>query len=272
MTLLNAFFKFRGDIVLLFAAAYLDFSVKFLRRLDARQAMLGACFASLAAFVYLFNKLHDSREDAVNTPENCLTARQWKILACASALAFMAPLAYLFRLGLPRLWGPYLGLGALNILYSLPLGENRWRLKKFPLSKAGVTMLNGFWIIVMAPILAWHPFPWRGLPRILLGSIPLFLIIFGTAVLLDIRDMEGDRDSGNRTIPLIMGAGPAAGMVCLLMLAACLPVFWPAGRHPERGLPLIVAAFALGAPAARGSLYYHGLILAQCAALLLCLP
>jgi 4-hydroxybenzoate polyprenyltransferase len=103
-----------------------------------------------------------------------------------------------------------------NALYSSRLVPGLPRLKDIPVMKNVVVAIS--WALVCTLLPAAHMGS--------LNSMVFLTIIFMTAksfintVLYDIRDLEGDRESGVRTIPVLLG--PANAFVILLAVNSAL--------------------------------------------------
>jgi len=111
------------------------------------------------------------------------------------------------------------------LLHNFAGGAKRWYSKNLAMVVGGIVMLAAAWQIV-APIGA---VGWRW--------ILVVILTFTAAISLqDLRDIPGDRATGRRTLPLVLGVWPTRILVCTVM--AVLPVlahvllFVPASPSP----------------------------------------
>lgn len=111
------------------------------------------------------------------------------------------------------------------LLHNFAGGAKHWSSKNLAMVVGGIVMLAAAWQIV-APIGA---VGWRW--------ILVVILTFTAAISLqDLRDIPGDRATGRRTLPLVIGVWPTRLLVCAAM--AVLPVltyfllFIPASPSP----------------------------------------
>lgn len=105
-----------------------------------------------------------------------------------------------------------------SLLYAFPLLPGVQRLRDLPWVKLFAVSLMWAWVMAVVPA-AWagmeirlHPVGWFFLER--------FIWMLGLTLPFDIRDMELDRRTGTRTIPLALGAERSkATAVALLLLS-----------------------------------------------------
>jgi 4-hydroxybenzoate polyprenyltransferase len=155
--------------------------------------------------VYNLNRKTDESEDAINHSSRYeFTKRHEKILF-STAIS-----AYILALALSWLHGPVVVLISAiplisGLIYSTPIFPRNFpyrRLKEIPVAKS---LLVAF---------AWA-LPPALLPVYVAGAVPgtitlavilfFFSLVFINTVLFDMRDVEGDRVTGVRTIPVCIG-------------------------------------------------------------------
>jgi 4-hydroxybenzoate polyprenyltransferase len=152
--------------------------------------------------VYALDKITDSDEDAINMPERgaFLANRKKLVKGCAiSAYALSALIVFHDNpLSLTIILFPI----AANAVYGTRLHPSIPRLKDIPVMKNLVVSFS--WALATALLPAVHMVSaefW------LVALIFYFMLVkdFINTVLYDIRDTEGDRVNGVRTIPVILG-------------------------------------------------------------------
>jgi 4-hydroxybenzoate polyprenyltransferase len=152
--------------------------------------------------VYGLNKLTDLKEDAINNPDRAKTIRKIEVvfkIAVALSFIFSIVLGYLVSfLTLPVLFFP-LFLGA---LYSLKLSKNLPRLKDITGVKNLTIALSWSVVSTFLPVI-------YILEKKEVMIILIFYLFFTksliNSILFDIRDIDGDRKSNIRTIPVFLG-------------------------------------------------------------------
>jgi 4-hydroxybenzoate polyprenyltransferase len=122
------------------------------------------------------------------------------------------------------------------LVHNVMRGARSWFVKNLSMALGVVTQLAAAWQIV-TPL---TPTAWRWV-------IAPALLIFPLISVQDLRDMEGDRASGRRTLPLVLGERltRATLSVCfgLLPLALHYALMRPAGARPT----VVVAEIVLSA-------------------------
>ena len=170
--------------------------------------------------VYNLNKLTDLKEDAVNMPErlNFLASRKKFILYCSLiAYAFSAMPVFLDNpLELPIIFIPL----AANAVYSLQLIPGIPRFKDIPIMKNVFVALSLTLVCVLLP--ATHL---AAGTETLLKVVFFFILtkLYINTVLYDIRDIEGDRENGVRTLPVLIGSKKTVGF---LLVLNCVNLIW----------------------------------------------
>ncbi len=152
--------------------------------------------------VYSINKLTDIKEDAINRPERIsfLKGREKQILAISIiSLLFSAGLAYSSeRRAVLLLLVPFI----VNCAYSTQIHPRLPRLKDIPFVKNIAVGLSWALVCTLMPAVTIDD-------RLFLsvaGVVYLMLIKdFINSSLCDLKDVTGDRESGVRTIPVILG-------------------------------------------------------------------
>lgn len=156
--------------------------------------------------VYNLNRKTDEAEDSINHFERYSFTKKYGNVLCRTAA-----LAYLGAAGL----GIFFGAGAFiitmiplfsGVIYSIPLLPGRTgfsRIKEVPVLKSVVVALA--WAIPPAflPLYIAR----AGISQqTWIVALLFFILVFVNTVVFDIRDIKGDRNSGVKTIPVILGA------------------------------------------------------------------
>ncbi|MHC4953090.1 MAG: UbiA family prenyltransferase [Planctomycetota bacterium] len=196
------------------------------------------------------NQVADVETDRINRPDRPLPSgavtlgQAWAIVAALS----VASLALAWRTG-PAFLACVAATLPVTAAYSLP----PLRTKRVPfLANATIALPRGLLLVVAG---------WAaggGATRIeawVLGALA-FVYIFGAASTKDFGDVEGDRATGCKTLPIIWGAKPAARFVAPFLVAPFLlyPVGAALGLLPGRLIHWTVLGVALAAPGARAAL------------------
>ncbi len=155
--------------------------------------------------IYNLNRKTDESEDAINHAHRYAFTKKYNKILYLSGIG-----AYLLALVLSGFYGISVILVSsiplfTGLIYSMPLLPKRFgyrRLKEIPVLKS---LLVAF---------AWA-LPPALLPVYISGATPslvtlavilfFFSLVFINTVLFDIRDLEGDRAAGVRTIPVLLG-------------------------------------------------------------------
>lgn len=220
----------------------------------SRDALLcGLAFWYLVQLTYVYDAVFRGPEDAVNLPGAPAGAgRAWPVLAAAAPAA-----AYIAWLGF---W-PMIVVALLVVpAYSDP-GLAPRRLKTLPAVKTLVNVLH-FWLVgVLVPVLVTYDFSAALLLTLLRSTWPLLLFCFCLTVLLDVRDVEGDREAGVFSIPVLIGPAAAAGLAALLCFAAGA-VYNSKGDLFGALLSAALGLFSLAAVRPRGRSFYEWMLAA----------
>ena len=199
-----------------------------------------------ALVVYNLDRLKRDASDSLNTPERVRwhgMLRRWSWLLTAAGAAVLV------------LWPLWIGNGALLLLtvlalpvalsYSFPLmGPRLKRLKDVPVLKTLFAPLVVLTAVLAPPILL------DGLalsPALLLAAGWSWTLLMFNMVLCDLRDVDGDRQSGTKSLPVILGEKWTRGFLWALIAAgaACALLHgWPilAGATVALLSPLALAA------------------------------
>jgi 4-hydroxybenzoate polyprenyltransferase len=152
--------------------------------------------------IYGLNKLTDFKEDMINSPERARTIKKIETIFKFSVLiSFILSLILGFLdniLTLPVLFFPLF----LGILYSVKLTKNFPRLKDITGVKNITIALSWAVVSALLPVIYVSH---RGIVLILLVFYFFFFKSYINSIIFDIRDIEGDRMSGVRTIPVSLG-------------------------------------------------------------------
>jgi 4-hydroxybenzoate polyprenyltransferase len=192
--------------------------------------------------VYNLNRKTDESEDAINHSKRYEFTKKYEKLLFSTAIG-----AYVLALALSWLYGPAVVLISAiplisGLIYSTPIFPRSFsfhRLKEIPVAKS------------LLVAVAWA-LPPALLPVYITGSIPgmitlavilfFFSLVFINTVLFDMRDVEGDRLTGVRTIPVCIGIPNTMRLLTLVNVilgAAVVLLLW--GEIPLMYLILIIA-------------------------------
>lgn len=177
--------------------------------------------------IYSINKLTDIREDAINRPDriNFLRGREIYILAISVlALILSAILAYINEpLAVLILLVPFIA----NCVYGSQIHPALPRLKDIPFVKNIIVGLS--WAIVCTLMPAVTLDVVQLLP---MASIVYLMVIkdFINSTLCDLKDVNGDRESGVRTIPVVLGPRKTKNILLTLSCTLLPLLFFAKGR------------------------------------------
>ncbi len=161
----------------------------------------------IAAFLitfstYSLNKLTDMAEDSINMPERVKfirDRRQLILLTSLGAYLLSIPLAFsVTPKALPILFVPLLA----NLLYSSRLLPGIPRMKDIPVMKNVFVATSWAMVCTLLPSV-----DISNVPRMTALAVLYFMFVkvFINTILYDIRDVDGDRASGVKTIPVLLG-------------------------------------------------------------------
>jgi 4-hydroxybenzoate polyprenyltransferase len=202
---------------------------------------LSLCFVVfLMTFgVYNLNKLTDLGEDAINTPERVrfLAGRRTQMLYISlGAYAISAIIAFHnLPTTLPVVFIPL----AANALYSSKLLPGIPRLKDIPVMKNVIVALSWALVCTLMPALQMNE-PIRAAVLVVYFMVAR---VFVNTVVFDIRDVDGDRANGVRTIPVILGQRKTTAIL-LAMNSTMLPWFIVGGGRELLAAIMILYGYA----------------------------
>jgi len=197
------------------------------RLLTGELLLLPLVIACLATWsIYTLNRTSDVKEDLVNRPDEAQLVHRH-----ARVLRLLAIACYGAALGLSFLGGQWafvvpLAFLVLGFTYSfawMPVRnrENGRRLKDITLVK-NLIISSGvasgavlFQVLYASDLLSVSVFAMFAF---------VFLRVFVNTVVFDIRDVEGDRSAGVKTIPVVYGVGKTKALLYILNLAVALVV------------------------------------------------
>ncbi len=161
-------------------------------------------FAIANAASNVINQVYDLDIDKINKPNRPLPSGALTV-AEAMTFAWLLYILTLFRAGqVSRTFTYFLLIFMVcTIIYTIP----PFRLKKrFILNNGVIAVARGLilfvagWSIFGDP---WHPTPW-------FAGLVLMVFLFGATTSKDFTDIEGDRQYGMRTFPVVIGKKKAA--------------------------------------------------------------
>ena len=187
--------------------------------------------------IYTLNLATDRHEDALNFPERArYFVSEPRLLLAIAAACYLAALAMggTVALGtLPVLCIP-LGVG---LLYSLRIGGTR--LKDRFIGKNATVSLS--WALEAALLPA--VFAFRA-PAVLLMFSLIFVKGLINTMLFDLRDVQGDRSAGVRTVPVVLGVAHTRRLLLALNTSLLVWLFF-ALQQPSFRLFAPVFVFCL---------------------------
>jgi 4-hydroxybenzoate polyprenyltransferase len=174
--------------------------------------------------IYSLDRLTDSKEDVINMPERgeFIKGHRKIIFATSIASCLLSALIVLSikPWALPLMLFPI----ASNVVYGSRISPHLPRLKDIPVMK---NLLVAFtWAIGVTGLTAWGD---ADVCEIAFIFYFLLAKSFINTVLYDIRDLEGDRRSGVRTIPVLLGQKWTA-VILLVLNSTLLPCLMLAAR------------------------------------------
>ena len=170
--------------------------------------------------VYGLNKLTDLNEDSINMPERiAYISRRKRMVLYYSIGAYVLCVIIAFFQN-PKVVPLELVPIVANVAYSSRLIPGFPRLKDIPIMKNVTVAVS--WAVVCTLIPGIHIEP---VQKGLIAIIIYFMIVrdFIATVLYDIRDVEGDKRSGIRTMPVILGTKKTA-KILLVLNSTLLPL------------------------------------------------
>ena len=161
----------------------------------------------IAAFLitfstYSLNKLTDMAEDSINMPERVKFIRGRKQLILFTSLgAYLLAVPLTFSVAPKALLILFVPLLA-NLLYSSRLLPGIPRMKDIPVMKNVFVAISWAMVCTLLPSA-----DISNVPRMTVLAVLYFMFVkvFINTTLYDIRDVDGDRASGVKTIPVLLG-------------------------------------------------------------------
>jgi 4-hydroxybenzoate polyprenyltransferase len=184
--------------------------LSFLLQATVSSALLLIATFCLAFSVYNLNKVSDLKEDLINQPDRARFVKKYRdyiLFACFESINIAVILAFFTNPAaiLVILFPFYVGL-----LYSV--GVRRLRIKNVKVLKnimiAGAITVGA----ALLPLAVHVDIPFI----VLLVAYWFFLKVFIDSVVLDVRDIEGDRKAGVRTIPVSLGRNKTRNLLLFL--------------------------------------------------------
>jgi len=192
--------------------------------------------------VYNLNRKTDESEDAINHSKRYEFTKKYEKFLFSTAIG-----AYVLALVISWIYGPAVVLISAiplisGLIYSTPIFPRKFpyrRLKEIPVAKS------------LLVAVAWA-LPPALLPVYIAGALPgmitlavilfFFSLVFINTVLFDMRDVEGDRITGVRTIPVCIGIPNTTRLLTLVnVIFGASVVFLLWGDIPLMYLVLIIA-------------------------------
>ncbi|MGC9515614.1 UbiA family prenyltransferase [Methanocrinis sp.] len=190
--------------------------------------MLTCAIVFLIAFsVYSLDKIADLDKDIINMPQRRSFLYGRKRLVLSSSLAAYGLAALLTLASTPTALPIVLTPIIANAFYGTKLLPGVPRLKDIPVMKNLVVASTWALITTLLPAMSagcLEPF------KIAIVGYFIFVKTFVDTALYDMRDVEGDRQNGVRTIPVILGTGRTTA---LLMAVNSTLLFIPAFMQGE---------------------------------------
>lgn len=189
--------------------------------------------------VYNLNKLTDIGEDAINTPERLrfLAGKRTQMLYISLGAYVLSAIIAFLKLpsALPVIFIPL----AANALYSARLIPGIPRLKDIPIMKNVIVAISWASVCTLMPALETN----EPAKAIILVTYFMMARVFVNTVVFDIRDVDGDRANGVRTIPVILGRGKTTA-VLLSVNTTLLPWIMVGGSSELLAAIMILYGYA----------------------------
>jgi len=171
------------------------------------------CVFLMTFSVYSLNKLTDLDEDGINMPERVVfISRRKRLVLCYSIAAYVLCVAIALLRNpavVPLVFVPIVA----NAAYSTRLIPGLPRLKDIPVMKNVTVAVSWAVVCTLIPGMQMEP------TKIgLIAIIMYFMMVrdFTATVLYDIRDVEGDRRSAVRILPVILGPSYTSKILFIL--------------------------------------------------------
>lgn len=161
-------------------------------------------FLALAA--YLYNDLTDRDIDQINNRDTISSKRpSHQHVLCATVGFFIVSILLAFSINVQTGMASLISVG-LAIVYSHP----KTHLKNMFVVKTIITAMGGFTASMMGA------FAIQNISYLAIASsLIVFMIYFINGPLNDIRDLEGDKKGGRKTIPIVIGVKKSFMMIII---------------------------------------------------------
>jgi 4-hydroxybenzoate polyprenyltransferase len=245
-------FLVHSNLFISTAATGVALSTTLLAGLSPDTLPLGIVFVA-TLFVYSLNRLTDIEEDTQNVPGRAaFTERYGKFLFAVGTVLYVGAIVVAFYLDVPG--APFLVLPAVvAFLYSL------FRVKQFLLVKNLIVGVS--WGLIPLGVGVYYGTVRS--PEILVSFGFFTVMLTVAAAVFDIKDIEGDRKEGVRTVPIVFGAkatriGAAivTGIVGIVIIGLVTAEVVPRRFLVFLGFLAYVAAYIPFATEDRGPLFY----------------
>ena len=249
-------FFVHSNLFISIAATSVAFSTIRLLGLSPDPIALFIVFAA-TLFVYSLNRITDIEEDETNLPNRAAFTEQYgKLLFAIGIVLYLAVIAGGVWFGIRG--APFLVLPAVvAALYSL------FRVKQLLLVKNLIVGVS--WGIIPLGVGIYYGVDFQTEVVVLAGFFTVMVTV--AAAVFDIKDIEGDREEGIRTAPIVYGvAATKRGAMMIKLCVAVVAIVLVGGRIvPQRFLVLLgflayIAVYILFATRDRGSLFYGFII------------
>ncbi len=208
---------------------------------------------AVTMFVYTVNRFTDLEEDETNVPQRAAFIRRYgRIWLAVGAVLYLAAIGFAIALDVPGVGFMLVPLLA-AILYSTVGVKRLFFVKNL--------FVGAAWALIPLGVGYYFGQPWRFEVLFLAGYIGAMITI--AAVIFDVKDIEGDRAEGIRTVPNTFGPGwtRTVSQVANVLVAASLVAIVATGVLSTVFLVLLafngyVGAYIPFATPDRGPLFY----------------
>jgi len=229
--------------------------LKFLQyRLDI-EAMLpsGAAFVLLLGATYISNKYFDYQADSISQKEE---ARQTKTLIIVPAAMIFLGVLILFLADQMLL--PFLLFVPFALLYSIPIGN--FRIKGLSMAKNFYTA--GAWLFSIVILILYYGGVQQSFWATAYDNVGLFLFVLIYSLLWDIRDISGDKEAGNRTMPVLFGLNTTKVVAVVIAILAWGHTGFAVGNLLVYNIGFLAAAILISKESFP-RIFFHGVIYVQ---------
>lgn len=249
------FHKARLDVVLIFIALDIAVTTTFGYIYTNWVVILICIFTSIEISMFTINRVFDFKEDSISQySERCKNQGTYLFVSIILAIV---PLIVLFFNKAPIL--PFIGLIIIGWMYSIPVWRGR-RVKN-------IFLLKNIWaalITYLSMVIFTYPYLTQEISfqQVTFIYVPLLVIAFTYEILIDIKDIKGDRSASVKTLPNTIG--PDNTKIVIWLILASLMIFLQYFRND-----IAIASVALLFLASifvnekRGLWFYHALFYAQ---------